>query len=184
MKLRRLQIHNVRSSSDADIEVHDYTMIVGANNAGKSNVLAALRLFYDDIKWSADDVPKAGQSQDDESWVELTFELSEDEWATLADKYKEGAADRLLAVRRYFVSKDRVKANQSNIYGRVKGELADEQFYGAKNVGAAKVGRVIYIPALTTASDQMKTTGPSPLRDMLNFMLKRVVSESAAYKAV
>jgi putative ATP-dependent endonuclease of OLD family len=184
MKLRRLQIHNVRSISDADIEVHDYTMIVGANNAGKSNVLAALRLFYDDIKWSADDVPKAGQSQDDESWVELTFELSEDEWATLADKYKEGAADRLLAVRRYFVSKDRVKANQSNIYGRVKGELADEQFYGAKNVGAAKVGRVIYIPALTTASDQMKTTGPSPLRDMLNFMLKRVVSESAAYKAV
>lgn len=184
MKLRRLQIHNVRSISDADIEVHDYTMIVGANNAGKSNVLAALRLFYDDIKWSADDVPKAGQSQDDESWVELTFQLSEGEWATLADKYKEGAADRLLAVRRYFVSKDRVKANQSNIYGRVKGELADEQFYGAKNVGAAKVGRVIYIPALTTASDQMKTTGPSPLRDMLNFMLKRVVSESAAYKAV
>ncbi|MGI2325011.1 MULTISPECIES: ATP-dependent nuclease [Methylococcus] len=184
MKLRRLHIHNVRSIIDADIEVHDYTMIVGANNAGKSNVLAALRLFYDDIKWSADDAPKAGQSQDDESWVELRFELSEGEWASLADKYKEGATDRLLTVRRYFVSKDRVKANQSNIYGRVKGELADEQFYGAKNVGSAKVGRVIYIPALTTASDQMKTTGPSPLRDMLNFMLKRAVSESAAYKDV
>jgi len=184
MKLRRLHIHNVRSIIDADIEVNDYTMIVGANNAGKSNVLAALRLFYDDIKWSADDVPKAGAPSDDESWVELRFELSEGEWATLADKYKEGATDRLLTVRRYFVSKDRVKTNQSNLYGLVKGELADEQFYGAKNVSTAKVGRVIYIPALTTASDQMKTTGPSPLRDMLNFMLKRVVSESAAYKAV
>ena len=77
MKLRRLHIHNVRSIIDADIEVHDYTMIVGANNAGKSNMLAALRLFYDDIKWSADDVPKAVAPSDDESWVELRFELSE-----------------------------------------------------------------------------------------------------------
>ena len=46
------------------------------------------------------------------------------------------------------------------------------------------MGHVIYIPAQTMAADQMKTTGPSPLRDMLNFMLKRVVSESVAYKAV
>lgn len=184
MKLRRLQIHNVRSIIDADIEVHDYTMIVGANNAGKSNVLGALRLFYDDIKWSADDVPKSSPSSDSESWVALSFELSEAEWISLADKYKEGATDRLLTVRRYFVSKDRVKTNQSNIYGLIHGEFAVEQFYGAKNVSTAKVGRVIYIPALTTANDQMKTTGPSPLRDMLNFMLKRVVSESAAYKAI
>ena len=57
MKLRRLRIHNFRSIIDADIEVHDYTMIVGANNAGKSNVLAALRAFYEDVKWSAEDAP-------------------------------------------------------------------------------------------------------------------------------
>lgn len=30
----------------------------------------------------------------------------------------------------------------------------------------------------------MKTTGPSPLRDMINFMLKRVVADSPAYKEV
>ena len=34
MKLRRLRTHNFRSIIDAAIEVHDYTMIVGANNAG------------------------------------------------------------------------------------------------------------------------------------------------------
>ncbi|HRB98041.1 MAG TPA: AAA family ATPase [Nitrosomonas sp.] len=183
MKLRRLRIHNFRSVIDADIEVHDYTMIVGANNAGKSNVLAALRAFYEDIKWANDDFPKVGKSSD-ESWVELTFVLSDSEWTSLADKYKEGVADQTLTVRRYFASKDRVKANQSNIYGLVKGEPEESLFYGAKNIGTAKVGRVIYIPALTTAADQMKTSGPSPLRDMLNFMLKRVVSESTAYKAV
>lgn len=184
MKLRRLHIRNFRSIINAAIEVHDYTMIVGANNAGKSNALAALRAFYEEIKWApAEDTPKVGKDSD-ESWVQLTFVLNDDEWANLADKYKEGVADQTLTVRRYFASKDRVKANQSNIYGLINGEPEETLFYGAKNIGTAKVGRVIYIPALTTAADQMKTSGPSPLRDMLNFMLKRVVSESEAYKSV
>lgn len=185
MKLRHLRVHNYRSIIDADIEIHDYTMIVGANNAGKSNLLAALRAFYEEIKWSSEDAPKLGKSSD-ESWVELAFVLNDVEWAGLAEKYKEDVTDQRLTVRRYFASKekDRVKSNQSNIYGFVKGQLEEQLFYGAKNIGTAKVGRVIYIPALTTAADQMKTSGPSPLRDMLNFMLKRVVSDSAAYKAV
>lgn len=186
MKLRRLRIHNFRSILEADIEVHDYTMIVGANNAGKSNIISALRAFYEDFKHSGDDLPKMKDAQVDESWVELTFDLSEDEWEGLADKYKEGAAGRILAVRRYFASKekDRFKSNQSNIYAIVNGELEKDLFYGAKNVGTAKVGSVIYIPALTTAAEQMKTSGPSPLRDMLNLMLKRVIGESPAFKEV
>lgn len=183
MKLRHLRIHNFRSIIDADVEVHDYLVVVGANNAGKSNFLAALRAFYEDIKWSSEDAPKAGNN-DGESWVELTYALTDVEWDGLADKYKTDADGRLLTVRRYFVSKDRFKTNQSNIYAIIAGVPEKELFYGAKNVGTAKVGRLIYIPALTTAADQMKTTGPSPLRDMLNFMLKRVVSDSAAYKEV
>ena len=75
MKLRRLHIHNFRSVIDAEVEIHDYTMIVGANNAGKSNALAALRAFYDDVKWSAEDLPRVGRSSE-ESWVELTFALT------------------------------------------------------------------------------------------------------------
>ena len=184
MKLRRLRIHNFRSIADADIEVHDYTMIVGANNAGKSNVIAALRAFYEDIKHSNDDLPKMPGAQIDESWVELSFALAESEWDGLADKYKGGAAGRDLTVRRYFKSteKDRFKASQSNIYAIVNGEPERDLFYGAKNVGTAKVGSIIYIPALTTAAEQMKTSGPSPLRDMLNLMLKRVIAQSEAFK--
>ncbi|AHX13559.1 ATP-dependent endonuclease [Dyella jiangningensis] len=184
MKLRGLRIHNFRSIVDADIEVHDYTMIVGANNAGKSNIISALRAFYEDFKHSGDDIPKMKGGQIDESWVELTFDLTEAEWEGLADKYKEGVANRILVVRRYFASKDkdRFKSSQSNIYAVINGELEKDLFYGAKNVGTAKVGSIIYIPALTTAAEQMKTSGPSPLRDMLNLMLKRVVAESPAYK--
>ena len=184
MKLRRLRIRNFRSIVDADIEVHDYTMIVGANNAGKSNIISALRAFYEDFKHSGDDIPKMKDGQVDESWVELTLDLTDGEWEGLADKYKEGMPDQILVVRRYFASKekDRFKSSQSNIYAVINGELEKDLFYGAKNVGTAKVGSIIYVPALTTAAEQMKTSGPSPLRDMLNLMLKRVVADSPAFK--
>jgi hypothetical protein len=159
-------------------------MIVGANNAGKSNVVAALRAFYEDFKHSDNDLPKMKDVQVDESWVELSFSLSDNEWDGLADKYKVGVNGHSLTVRRYFASSetDRFKSNQSNIYAVINGEPEKDLFYGAKNVGTAKVGSVIYIPALTTAAEQMKTSGPSPLRDMLNLMLKRVIADSPAFK--
>ncbi|HAI3085196.1 ATP-dependent nuclease [Pseudomonas aeruginosa] len=185
MKLRAITIHNFRSVLDADIEAHDYMLLVGANNAGKSTILNALRAFYDDAKWTADDFPKAGAT-DNESWVQLKFHLDDDEWAGLADEYKEGVADQSLTVRRYFKSdnKARVQKDQSNIFGFTKGQLSDALFYGAKNVGTAKVGQVLYVPALTTPAEQTKMSGPSPLRNMLNFLLKKVVSKSEAYKEI
>lgn len=185
MKLRAIQIHNFRSVLDAHIEAHDYMLLVGANNAGKSTILNALRAFYDDSKWTAEDFPKAGAA-DNESWVQLKFWLDGDEWAGLADEYKEGVADQTLTVRRYFRSDDkaRVQKEQSNIFGFVSGELSDALFYGAKNVGTAKVGQVLYIPALSTPAEQTKMSGPSPLRNMLNFLLKKVVSKSDAYKEI
>lgn len=185
MKLRELSIHNFRSIKDTRVDVSDYTLLVGANNAGKSNLLAALRMFYDDLKWSASDVPKLAEV-DPESWIELAFLLSEDEWGTLADKYKNGVGDRTLRVRRYFRSddKEKAKANQSNIFGYVNGALEAELFYGAKNVGSSKFGQVVYIPALTTADEQTKLSGPSPLREVLNFLLKKVVGGSPTYAAL
>lgn len=185
MKLRAIHIHNFRSVLDADIEAHDYMLLVGANNAGKSTILNALRTFYDDTKWSAEDFPKVGAT-DNESWVQLKFHLDDDEWAGLADEYKGDVFDQSLTVRRYFKSdnKVRVQKDQSNIFGFSKGQLSDSLFYGAKNVGAAKVGQMLYVPALTTPAEQTKMSGPSPLRNMLNFLLNKVVSKSEAYKEV
>jgi putative ATP-dependent endonuclease of the OLD family len=185
MKLRELTIHNFRSIIDAIVETHDYMLLVGANNAGKSSVLNAVRVFYDDAKWSTDDFPKVG-SEDNEVWIQLAFELDDDEWGSLADKYKDDNKPKRLTVRRYFKSDDkvRVQANQSNIFGLVNGQLDQELFYGAKNVGAAKLGQVLYVPALTTTAEQTKMTGPSPLRNMLNFLLKKVVAKSVAFDDV
>ena len=75
MKLTRIRIHNFRSIIDADIEVHEFLILVGANNAGKSNVINALRCFYEDLKWTENDFPKKGV-EDQDSWIELSFNLS------------------------------------------------------------------------------------------------------------
>jgi predicted ATP-dependent endonuclease of OLD family len=185
MKLNKINIHNIRSILTAEIEAMDYMLLVGPNNAGKSNLLNAIRIFYDDIKWTSDDFPKVG-AIDNESWVELQFRLDANEWLNLADQYKEGISDYTLTVRRYFKSDDKtlVQKDQSNIYGYINGELSKDQFYGAKNVGTAKVGQILYVPALTTPSEQTKLSGPSPLRNMINFLLKKVVSKSKAYQEV
>ena len=60
MPLRSIQIHNYRSVLGAEIEAHDYMLLVGANDADKSTILNTLRAFYDDSRWTADDIPKAG----------------------------------------------------------------------------------------------------------------------------
>jgi putative ATP-dependent endonuclease of OLD family len=185
MKLQKIQIHNFRSVLDAEIEMHDYMLLVGANNAGKSTILNALRAFYEDLKWTPEDFPKA-KTEDSESWVQLHFFLNADEWDGLSEEYKFGVIDHGLTVRRYFKSddKDRVKKDQSNIFGFADGRLSAALFYGAKNVGTAKVGQVLYVPALTTPAEQTKMSGPSPLRNMLNFLLKKMVSKSDAYKEI
>lgn len=180
MKIQKLRIHNFRSIIDVKILFEDLLLLVGSNNSGKSNIINSIRCFYEDIKWSQEDFPKIG-ARDNESWVEITFDLSGDEWTNLADKYKENVEKNILILRRYFKGQ-KVKARQSNIFAIVNGVEETELFYGAKNISTAKCGQIIYIPALAMPNEQMKMTGPSPLRNMLNFMLKKVIEKSPAYQ--
>ena len=50
--------------------LNDYNVLVGANNSGKSNILTALRIFYEDgIKFNEKtDFPRF-QTDDEESWI-------------------------------------------------------------------------------------------------------------------
>ena len=48
MKLRKIEIKKFRSISDVEININDLSMFIGENNAGKSNILRAVELFYQD----------------------------------------------------------------------------------------------------------------------------------------
>lgn len=183
MKIREIIIHNIRSIKDAVFHVSDYSMVVGENNSGKTNILTALRLFYEDagLKYKKDtDFPKF-ETDDQESWIEIAFETTIDEQDSLKNEYK--SEDNILRVRKYFQSDngDLVKTSQSNIYAYEAGELSSNLFYGAKNVSQAKLGNVIYIPAVSKTDETLKLTGPSPFRDMVNFVMKRAVLESTTF---
>ena len=183
MKIRTVLLHNFRSIREVRIDLEDYSLLVGENNAGKTNVLTALRIFYEDhgIKFDENrDFPKF--TTDDESWIELEFLTTPEEQANLKQGYK--SEDKILRVRRYLKSDQRVKSGQSNIYGYENGTLSANLFYGAKNVSQTKLGKVIYIPDVSTTNEALKLSGPSPFREMVNFVFKKVVSTSPTFKSL
>jgi len=182
MKINSISVHNFRSIKDARFDAHDYTVLVGPNNVGKSNLFAALRVFYEDgVKFSdASDFPKF-EADDNESWVEIQYVLTDQEFANLKQDYR--IPGNALRVRKYLksVGKDRVRSNQSNIYGYEHGALSENLFYGAKNISEAKLGSVIYIPEVAKTDDTLKLTGPSALREVVAFVMSRVVKTSQSF---
>lgn len=185
MKAKQLIIHNFRSIEDADVELSDYGLVVGPNNAGKSNLIAAVRAFYEKgLAYEEErDFPKF-ETKDNESWVEIVFQPSPAELEQLKDDYQ--LPDGTFRVRKYFKSelKDDEGKSRNGIYAYIGGELSGSRFYGAKNVQQGKFGELIFIPAASKLDDHTKLTGPSPLRDLLNSVLKGVLGKSPAYEAL
>ena len=177
MKIREVKIHNYRSIADQLVTVGDYSLFIGANNSGKSNLIDAIRTFYEkDLKFDRDrDFPKF-KVGDDESWIEVEYELSPYEASTIKAEYLLGAGR--CRVRRWFYPPDKAK---SGLLGYEKGKLSENMFYGWKNVGQAKLGSVIYVPAMSRLDEHTKLSGPSALRDLINDILRSIIKSSAAY---
>lgn len=188
MKLVHVAIHNFRGIIDAEMTFHPYTLIVGANNSGKSTIIDCIRAFYekDGFKFKKEtDFPLKGAT-DQESWVELTFSLTDDEYDSLADEYKSNG--KRLKVRKYFLTDQKLHDNK-NAAGAILGYkrdgiLSNEPFYGAKNVQSGKFGELIYIPAISKVDEHTKLSGPSALRDLISNILSDVVEGSDAYKSL
>ena len=188
MKLCRVAIHNYRGILEVSFHAYEYSLLVGANNHGKSAVMSAIRAFYekdgakfkDEVDWPF--VPTVDQ----ESWTELTYELTDAEDKDLKDEYRN--PERRLCLRKYFrtgeSSKDgKSRAGMIHAY-RTDGSIADESFYGAKNVQSGKIGDLIFIPAVSKVDEHTKLTGPSALRDLLSDLMSSVVEGSSAYGAL
>lgn len=183
MKVKSITIHNFRSIKHKTFNLNDYSLLIGANNSGKTNVIDALRIFYEKEKFDKEDIPKF-KTDDQEIWIEIAFHLTDDEFENLKDEYKQD--NNSLTVRKYLKSSqsDRVKSNQSNIYGYEGGNLSSNLFYGAKNISEAKLGDVVYIPEVAKVDEYTKLSGPSAFRDSLNFVVKKVVKNSASFESL
>lgn len=182
MKLRSLTIHNFRSIRSATLSVEDYALLVGANNAGKSTVVDCIRAIYEKDKYkfvSIRDLPR-GSTTDGESWAELEFALTNEEYSDLAEKYRLPA--NRLRLRKVFKS-ELQGVEEGTLYGYLSdGTLDTGAFYGAKGVQNGKIGEVIYIPAVSTVDEHTKLSGPSALRDLMTDLLSGVVEGSTSYE--
>jgi putative ATP-dependent endonuclease of the OLD family len=177
MKLNELRIHNYRSVADEVFRTSDYSLLIGPNNSGKSNVIDALRTFYEkELKFEPTrDLPKF-ETADSESWVEVEYLLSPEEAATIKPEYL--IDGRRFRVRKWFFPADRAK---EGIFGYENGNLSSSLFYGWKNVGQGKLGNVIYVPAVSRLEEHTKLSGPSALRDLINDILKPIIRSSKAF---
>ncbi|NQS92304.1 MAG: AAA family ATPase, partial [Chloroflexi bacterium] len=176
-----LVIHNFRTYQDCKIIIYPYGLLAGSNNCGKSNLVDAIRVFYEDIKYNEErDFPKF-PTIDQEAWLELEFRPSPKEFDNLKEDYRQiGGTFR---VRKYLKSEslDSEGNIKSGIYAYIRGELSDSRFYGAKNVQQGKLGKIIHIPPVSIIGENTKLTGPSPLRDLLNVVIESILESSESY---
>lgn len=119
MKLRRIEIENFRGfAKSIEIEVADFTALIGRNDIGKSSVLAALTIFLegDGAKIDQDDGCKAG----DPTNVRITCEFDElPPSVVLDDQYETNLKDeklllangRLRITKKYDCSKGKIGAD-------------------------------------------------------------------------
>jgi putative ATP-dependent endonuclease of OLD family len=187
MRLVSVKIHGFRGILDQDFALKKYSLLVGPNNAGKSSVIDAIRAFYekDGFKFKKENDLPFNPSADNDSWIELTFELTEGEHDSLAEDYK--VAEKRLRVRKYFQTAAKThdaKPAAGSIFGyRTDGTISNEPFYGAKNVQSGKFGDLVYIPAISKVDEHAKLSGPSALRDLLTDIMSDVVEAGTAYGA-
>ncbi len=184
MKINNLVVNNFRSIKNIKVNLNDFTMFIGANNSGKTNIIDALRIFYEkEIKFTPNkDLPKFSNSDNEDSWIEIEYTLSDDEYNNLREEYKVNR--NLLKIRKYLKSSNPnlVKSNQSNLFAYEKdGRLSNNLFYGAKNISEAKLGDIIYIPEIAKVDEYTKLSGPSAFRSLLEFVVKKVVKGSNSF---
>jgi predicted ATP-dependent endonuclease of OLD family len=176
MSITKLSIHNFRSIKDITLNLHEYNLLVGENNSGKTTVINALRIFFDVLKFTKNkDFPKF-DTADKHSWIELTFEVTEEESTTYKDFTDNGGGESgVFTARKFFHSPEKSQIN--NIY-LTKDDGDPRETPIKKRIP----GNLIYIPAVSRTEESMKLSGPSTMRDMLHFLMKKAVVESNSFK--
>lgn len=177
MKIEQIYIHNYRSIKDSIIRMQDYSLLVGENNVGKSNIIDAIRCFYDEIKFENSDLCNYRDSEDSVSWIEMCFILTQEEYDDLKDEYK--IENCKLKVRKFLTSYQSCKPA---IYGYTKDGLESTPFYGAKNVQQGKFGKIVYIPAILDVKENVKLTGSSSLRNLLEIAFNSTLEKDVNYQ--
>ncbi len=139
MKIKTIRIENFRSFQDATINLNRYSCFVGPNGVGKSTVLAALNVFFQENAASATDISKLT----DEDYflkntalpvrITVTFaELSAAAQQELAAYVRQGE----LVVTAEATFNDELEIGQVKHFGQRLGMAEFRRFFDADKAGA------------------------------------------------
>ena len=191
MKIEEIIIQNFRSISHQTIDVGKYNIILGENNAGKSNIINAIRYFYDEIKIEPSDFFQKRNLEDGDMFVEILFDLSEDEKSLDYFKNQKGS--------KYLLSGNKIRVRKTtpiNKAGAVgagerRGLLqesqqfdADNKFFGLTGVSKSMLGDIIYIPPLKDLNDEIKATASSTMMKILKKIIHPKIKEDDGLRKI
>lgn len=154
----------------------NYSILVGENNAGKTNIITAIRMFYADDKLKFDnvrDLPK--YETDNESWIELSFLLSNEEIEDFKDHVLLG---NIIKVRKYFQC-DNTIYKLNTIYAYDKSDKLSGNKIDIYDI--EKFGGIIFIPDINVSDEVLKLSGPSPFRRIIESIIIPIIANSDAY---
>ena len=163
MKIKSVHIHNFRSIHDLKISLSDYSIMVGKNNVGKSNIVDAIRCFYGDVKYEESDVCKRRKDNDMDPWIEIEYDLSASEYGRLDKKYQ-------VERGKLRVRKD---LKTGTFHGYTKQGLSTSKFYNERSAKPKILGNIIYVPAVVDVKENTKVSGASALNSLVSIILQQ-----------
>lgn len=165
MKISQIKIHGIKSYTDSSVDMANYTVFVGENNSGKSNILFALLWFFGKAKLALKDV-NSGIS--DDPYIEVEFELQKDEEFTHPDEYLVDGKFKVRAVLSRTKISDKALACEYYGYtGKTDEDIKDTKLLGWKTVAKPSFGDVIYMPSVRPLSEELKFTANSSLNQLV-----------------
>ncbi|MFX0172499.1 MAG: AAA family ATPase [Candidatus Hodarchaeota archaeon] len=120
MKLIKFRISNYKSIEDSgEVDINDFTVLVGKNESGKTNILKALHKFnnvteerYSKLR----DYPRTRYHEynDNDQVVDATFKLSDEEKQVLSEKCEINHVDSIRFNRKYNYALDLALMTEDN----------------------------------------------------------------------
>lgn len=99
MRIAHVRIHNYRSIKDLEFRCNDTVVLLGENNAGKSNILLAVEFaLTSSAKPEPEDLFAFREEGDDTLWIELTFTDLTNQEANTFEKYVR--SDKSVCIRK------------------------------------------------------------------------------------
>ena len=169
MKIKSVTINNFRSIQHAKIDFHDYSIIVGENNVGKSNIIDAIRYFYGDLELTMMDWCLINEREPFDVSVEVEYDISPQDYNNLPKEYRIHQ-DKLCVRREIDLSTVDMRKHFKSRYvcpGANQSDRPIEDF----------LGNVIYIPS----GDDMRHTYKSILDKLSESIHKRIEMTKLSY---